>query len=321
MTRRIPGKEEWAATAQVRNPGERAALCALALLAHRESGQVQERRLRLAGAATMGVATFRRHVAALAEQERGLIAISNPRTESGDHDETIYTLVGWLRLRGVSEPEALRSLARFQTERADSAAACSDARPLNTFAERAGAHETHAKAGLIVLSSAHAKSLRPEGGEVSEEAGSARFEQTRAFARTQSAQRRGQLKSSTGPGLDLLAWSAQFEQTERFAHKDKSLTHRIESPGFSPSSAVCSSGDVSAKGSFAGSIRGLPRRLERARSGKPDLGGRRSRRRWSRRSMMTGPCCGAGSIRSQQSRGRGFAIRPRSRACTRPAAN
>jgi hypothetical protein len=114
--RRIPTKEEWAATAPVRNPGERAALCALAHLAHRESGLVQERRLRLAGAATMGVATFRRHVAALAEPSRGLIAVSHPMTACGDHDETIYTLVGWLRLRGVAEPENAHEIERLPGE-------------------------------------------------------------------------------------------------------------------------------------------------------------------------------------------------------------
>jgi hypothetical protein len=255
MSRRIPCKEEWAATAPVRNPGERAALCALALLAHRESGQVQERRLRLASAATMGVATFRRHVAALAEKERGLIAISNPRTESGDHDETIYTLVGWLRLRGVGEHEALR--AQFNDEsarsrRPDPAGSYFSAESGDSYAARArdGSPASSAEraissreAELIVLSGARAERNGAESGSVCECAESTGRKRN-AATRTDSAERGGRLKSGAAPGLDLLVWSDGFEQTADAAYKDESLTLRSKSQELSFTSTT--SGRVAA---------------------------------------------------------------------------
>jgi hypothetical protein len=100
---------EWAAAiAGARNPSERSVLCALARFANRTNGVVQEPRSGLAAAAMMSVASFRTHAAALADRERGLIVATTLRSEHGDYDTTIYTLIGWLHLRGMSEPAHLR---------------------------------------------------------------------------------------------------------------------------------------------------------------------------------------------------------------------
>jgi hypothetical protein len=100
---------EWAAAlAAARNPAERSVLCAMARFANRTNGVVQEPRAGLAAAAMLSVASFRTHAAALADRERGLIAATTLRSEHGDYDTTIYTLIGWLHLRGMSEPAHLR---------------------------------------------------------------------------------------------------------------------------------------------------------------------------------------------------------------------
>lgn len=112
-------KEEWAAVvAEARNPSERAVLCALAKFANRTNGVVQEPRAVLAATATMAVASFRTHAAALSGRERGLIAATTMRATAGDYDTTIYTLIGWLHLRGMSEPEHLRLGAQAETREA-----------------------------------------------------------------------------------------------------------------------------------------------------------------------------------------------------------
>ena len=115
MSRQV-SKEEWACVAPgVRNPAERAILCALARFANRTNGVVQEPRATLAAAAAMSVGSFRTHTAALSGRERGLIAATTLRSNAGDYDTTIYTLIGWLHLRGMSEPEHLRLDADIAT--------------------------------------------------------------------------------------------------------------------------------------------------------------------------------------------------------------
>jgi hypothetical protein len=105
VSARQPSKEEWAAVvAEARNPSERAVLCALAKFANRTNGVVQEPRAALAATATMSIASFRHHAAALARKERGILAATTLRHEDGGYEQTIYTLIGWLHLRGKSEP-------------------------------------------------------------------------------------------------------------------------------------------------------------------------------------------------------------------------
>jgi hypothetical protein len=111
-------KEEWAAcVAEARNPAERAVLCALAKYANRTNGVVQASRKELAAAATMSFGSFKAHVAVLSARERGLVALSTLRTEHGDFDTTIYTLIGWLHLRGMNEPAHLRLGAEAEQEK------------------------------------------------------------------------------------------------------------------------------------------------------------------------------------------------------------
>lgn len=106
---RAASKEEWAAViAEARNPSERAVLCALAKFANRTNGVVQEPRGALAAAATMSIASFRTHAAALSNRDRGLVAATTLKSPAGDYETTIYTLIGWLHLRGMSEPAHLR---------------------------------------------------------------------------------------------------------------------------------------------------------------------------------------------------------------------
>jgi hypothetical protein len=211
--RRVPTKEEWAATAPVRNPGERAALCALAHLAHRESGLVQERRLRLAGAATMGVATFRRHVAALAEPSRGIIAISHPMTACGDHDETIYTLVGWLRLRGVAEPESAREIEHLSGGASQSATQ----------------RRTPSKAASCAFALASPKSTEIAVGGFGNVRAKLEVRSALADARSWQDARSGRIKSDAG-AAEIVAWPDRIEQRADGAHKDESLGFWEESP-------------------------------------------------------------------------------------------
>jgi hypothetical protein len=103
--KRMPTALEWAASVPLESAAERALMVAIAQRANEASGQAQDRRTTLGRLACMSKATVWRTAQKLAEKGRGLLALTTLKTDSGDYDETIYTLIGWLALRGVGAPE------------------------------------------------------------------------------------------------------------------------------------------------------------------------------------------------------------------------